>query len=114
MAQKDALKATCTDVGIDPNWDALVASTDGGNLSQTTLWAASRKLLGFQAYRISVMDSHDKPIGACLLYAKRLAPRIWAGAVPRGPLMFVDRPEASAAVIRKIAELSRHQDIRFL
>jgi lipid II:glycine glycyltransferase (peptidoglycan interpeptide bridge formation enzyme) len=107
-------KATCIDVDIDPDWDALVTSTDGGDLSQTTLWALSRKSLGFRAYRISVMDSDDNPVGACLLYAKKMAPQIWAGSIPRGPLMFVDRPEVSSDVIRKIVELSRQQGIRFL
>jgi len=35
---------TCVEASVDPAWDALVEAT-GGDLAQTTLWAASRQRL---------------------------------------------------------------------
>jgi hypothetical protein len=35
---------------VDPAWDALVERTPGGDLTQTTRWAASRRQLGFRCY----------------------------------------------------------------
>ena len=48
---------------VDPAWDALVERTPGGDLTQTTRWAASRRQLGFRCYRMAVTQSDQKLLG---------------------------------------------------
>jgi peptidoglycan pentaglycine glycine transferase (the first glycine) len=102
------------DADIDPAWDALVERTPGGDLAQTTLWAASRRQLGFRCYRLAVTASDQKLICGCMLYAKRLVPGVWLGSIPRGPLVFVDRPDAPATIVREITAFARRRGVWFL
>jgi hypothetical protein len=99
---------------LDPTWDSLVESTAGGDLVQTTLWAASRQRLGFRAFRISLTDSDQTLVGGGLMYTKRLAPGLWLGSIPRGPLTFVDRPGVAPAMLRRFVVLSRQCGVRLL
>ena len=95
-------------------WDASVERTPGGDLAQTTLWAASRRQLGFRCYRLAVTASDQKLIGGCMLYAKRLVPGVWLGSIPRGPLVFVDSPDAPSMIVREITVFARRHGISFL
>jgi lipid II:glycine glycyltransferase (peptidoglycan interpeptide bridge formation enzyme) len=106
--------ATATDADADPAWDALVERTPGGDLTQTTLWAASRRQLGFRCYRIAVIGLDQKLVGGCMLYAKQMMPGVWLGSIPRGPLMFVDRPNAPTTIVQKITAFARRHGVWFL
>jgi lipid II:glycine glycyltransferase (peptidoglycan interpeptide bridge formation enzyme) len=106
--------ATGTDADADPTWDALVEGTPGGDLAQTSLWAASRRQLGFHCYRIAVTASDQKLVGGCMLYTKRLAPGVWLGSIPRGPLVFMDRPYAPSAIVREVTAFARRHGVWFL
>ncbi|HET6375940.1 MAG TPA: GNAT family N-acetyltransferase [Methylocella sp.] len=99
---------------IDPAWDSLVEGTPGGDLAQTTLWAASRRALGFRCYRIAVTKAGQKLVGGCLLYAKRVFSGVWAGSIPRGPLVFVNIPEAALATVQEALALAQREGIFFL
>jgi lipid II:glycine glycyltransferase (peptidoglycan interpeptide bridge formation enzyme) len=104
----------CEEAAPDPAWDARVEAAPGGDLTQTTLWAASRQRLGFRAWRIIVTDADGALAGLCMVYAKRIAPGLWAGSVPRGPLVFADRPAAAASVLSEVVSAVRRRAIRFL
>ncbi len=106
--------ATAIVAGGDPAWDALVEGTPGGDLAQTTLWAASRRQLGFRCHRIAVTLSDQKLIGGCMLYSKRVAPGVWLGSIPRGPLVFVDSPYAPSTTVREVTAFARRHGITLL
>lgn len=100
---------------MEPSWDALVEATAGGDLVQTTRWAAARKRIGFRCLHVMVRDAPDRVLlGGCLMYAKRFAPGIWAGFIPRGPLLFTDCREVAHEVVQQVVALAREHDVRFL
>ena len=104
---------TCVEARVDPAWDALVEAT-GGDLTQTTLWAASRQRLGFRAYRIKVTTTGQELLGGCLMYVKRVAPAWWVASIPRGPLVFTRESSAASAVVREIVASARRGGVRVL
>ena len=104
---------TCVEASVDPAWDALVEAT-GGDLTQTTLWAASRQRLGFRAYRIKVTTTGQELLGGCLMYVKRVAPAWWVASIPRGPLVFAPESSAASAVVREIVASARRGGVRVL
>lgn len=106
--------AMAVDADVDPAWDALVEGTPGGDLAQTTLWAASRRQLGFRCYRIAVMASDRKLVGGCMLYAKRVMRGVWLGSIPRGPLVFADWANAPLMLVREAIALACRHGIWFL
>lgn len=105
--------ARCIETKPDPVWDARVEAAPGGDLAQTTLWATSRQRLGFRSLHVTITDSHGAMAGACIVYAKRLAPGFWAASMPRGPLLFA-APSEAPAVLRQIVAVLRKQGIGFL
>ncbi|HZH27649.1 MAG TPA: GNAT family N-acetyltransferase [Azospirillaceae bacterium] len=112
--EDDRYTGTCEEMGPDPVWDARVAGTPGGSIVQTGRWAASRNRLGFKSYRITVNEADGTLVAGCLMYAKRLGPGTWAGAIPYGPLSFGNRPFRASDVVRTVVALSRQRGIRFL
>jgi lipid II:glycine glycyltransferase (peptidoglycan interpeptide bridge formation enzyme) len=104
---------TCVEASVDPAWDALVEAT-GGDLAQTTLWAASRQRLGFRACRIMIMTAGQELLGGCLMYVKRVAPAWSVASIPRGPLVFTPGCSAASAVVREIVASARRGGIRIL
>ena len=105
---------TCSDAAIDADWDARVAAARGGDLTQTTLWAASRRQLGFGALHVKVRDRSGALAGGCIVYSSRLAPGIAAGSAPRGPVLFTADPAAAMAVLRATIASARRNRIRLL
>lgn len=116
LAKRDSIqRSTCIEAALDPSWDVLVEATAGGDLAQTTRWAAARKRLGFRCLQLMVRDTGGRTlIGGCLIYAKRLGPAVWAGFIPRGPLLFTDCHIAASAMVEEIVALARAHNIRFL
>lgn len=108
------VRATCVEAGLDPVWDRLVAATGGGDLVQSTRWAAARQRLGFRCLRVTVEDAGGSMVGGCLVYARRLGFRFWAGFIPRGPLLFADGPEMASTVLREVLSTARANGIHFL
>ncbi|WP_336489358.1 lipid II:glycine glycyltransferase FemX [Methylobacterium nigriterrae] len=108
-----AYAVTCRDAAIDPAWDAMVEA-GGGDLAQTSLWAASRQRLGFRAWQITVATAGRELQGGCQMYVKRLAPACSVAFVPRGPLLFAADPDAAPAVLRETVAHARRRGVRFL
>jgi lipid II:glycine glycyltransferase (peptidoglycan interpeptide bridge formation enzyme) len=104
---------TCVEASVDPAWDARVEAM-GGDLAQTTLWAASRQRLGFRAYRITIASAEQELLGGCLMYVKRVAPAWWVASIPRGPLVFAPGSSAAFAVVRGIVTAARRAGVRVL
>lgn len=107
-------RTTCVDVGPDTAWDRRVEATAGGDLAQTTLWAATRRRLGFRCLHVTVSRPDGSPVGGCLIYAKRVVPAIWVGFVPRGPLLFAERPQDAETVVREVVAVARRHGVRIL
>jgi hypothetical protein len=103
---------TCVEAGVDLAWDALVEAS-GGDLTQTTLWAASRQRLGFRAYHITSRQLKEL-LGGCLMYVTRVAPACRVASIPRGPLVFTPESSAAFAVVRDIVASARRCGVRVL
>jgi lipid II:glycine glycyltransferase (peptidoglycan interpeptide bridge formation enzyme) len=72
-------------------WDAFVASTPGGEITQTTPWARVRGRLGFEARTLLLRDS-DHLIGGVQILLRRVASVGTIGYVPYGPLLAPGQP----------------------
>ncbi|HYE49998.1 MAG TPA: GNAT family N-acetyltransferase [Azospirillaceae bacterium] len=105
--------AAWTWAGPDAGWDALVGALPGGDLVQSTRWAASRVRLGFRAWRLVVAGPDGQMVGGCMVYATRLLPGCWIASVPRGPLVF-GGGAGTAAVVRGLRLMARRLGIRLL
>jgi lipid II:glycine glycyltransferase (peptidoglycan interpeptide bridge formation enzyme) len=111
--QEHDCAVTCVEASVDPAWDALVEAS-GGDLTQTTLWAASRQRLGFRAYRITVTTTGQELLGGCLMYVTRVAPAWWIASIPRGPLVFTPGSGTASAVVHEVVASARRCGIRVL
>ena len=98
----------------DPVWDALVEATPGGDLTQTTLWAATRQRSGARVCHLRLTAPDGRLVGGCLIQLKRVLPGIWAGAVPRGPVMFTDEPDAARRLVQEMIAAARRRSVRLL
>jgi predicted RNA methylase len=106
-------EVTSVEASVDLAWDALV-EVAGGDLAQTTLWAASRQRLGFRAYRIMITTARQELLGGCLMYVKRVAPAWWVASIPRGPVVFTPGPGATSVVVREIVAAAGRAGVRVL
>ncbi len=86
------------------DWDAFVLQAPGGDLVQSSLWAAAKRPLGFEAHQLTVRNDDDAVAGAALLLLRRLGPLGAVGYIARGPLL---APGAEAAVGRVLDEIER-------
>lgn len=98
----------------DAAWDALVEDAPGGDLVQTTAWASIRQQLGTRVCHLRVHAKDGTLLGGCLMQHRRVLPGIRIGAVPRGPLLFDDRPGAAEQVVRETLAAARRLGIRLL
>ena len=98
----------------DAAWDALVEDAPGGDLVQTTAWASIRQQLGTRVCHLRVHAKDGTLLGGCLMQHRRVLPGIRIGAVPRGPLLFDDRPGAAEHVVRETLAAARRLGIRLL
>jgi lipid II:glycine glycyltransferase (peptidoglycan interpeptide bridge formation enzyme) len=104
---------TCIESGLDPAWDALVEA-QGGDLAQTSLWAAARQRLGFRVFRMTVATPGQELLGGCQMYVKRIAPACFVALIPRGPMLFTPDVSAASAVLREIVACARRNGVRVL
>ena len=97
----------------DPEWDAFVDAAPGGHHAQTSLWAAVKATLGWEAARL--IARRDAEIAGGVQLLVRGLGR--AGAVafaPRGPVLGSDDPELVAVLERAVMRLGRRQGIRYV
>jgi hypothetical protein len=110
----DGLTVRIADAQIDPAWDALVEAALGGDLVQTTLWAATRQRIGARVRHLRLCASDGTPVAGCLIQYRRVLPILSVGVVPRGPLVFVDRPGLAGRMVREMIRAARRAGIFLL
>jgi lipid II:glycine glycyltransferase (peptidoglycan interpeptide bridge formation enzyme) len=97
----------------DPEWDAFVAAAPGGHHAQTSLWAAVKQVLGWDAVRIVLRDG-GAIVGGVQLLTRAVGPGCGIGFAPRGPLV----PEGDDAVLDHLLaaldDVGRERHIRYL
>jgi lipid II:glycine glycyltransferase (peptidoglycan interpeptide bridge formation enzyme) len=105
--------STVTSAQPHAEWDDFVAGLPGGDLVQTTAWAASKQGLGLQA-RLAVVRERGAIAGGGLLIVKRIAPRVAAAYVARGPIAHQSHPWASTVALDALIREARALATRFL
>ena len=98
----------------DPAWDALVEATPGGDLVQTTAWAATRQRIGYRAAHLRLSSAGGRLIGGCIIQFKSTLAGLRIGAVARGPLLFLDEPDAAAQIVHHMVCAARRLRIGVL
>src|SRR5262245_16348561 len=97
----------------DPDWDAFVAQTPGGDHVQTSLWAQVKAAANWRAARVVVAHGQTVVAGAQLLF--RPLPLAGAiGYVPKGPLVAVDDPALRALIMDQLVHAARALHVRYL
>ena len=99
---------------IDRVWDSLVEARPGGDLVQTTLWAATRQRIGVRVYHLRLCTPDGASVAGCLIQCRRVLPKLWIGVVPHGPLMFVDEPGLEQRLISEMIRAARQAGIALL
>lgn len=105
---------TAAEAERDAAWDALVEDVPGGDLVQTTAWASIRQRLGTRVCHLRVHAEDGMLFGGCLMQHRSLLPGLRIGAVPRGPLVFANRPDAADRVVQETIRTARRLGIRLL
>ncbi|CAH2605719.1 Peptidoglycan bridge formation glycyltransferase FemA/FemB family protein (plasmid) [Rhodovastum atsumiense] len=113
-AENGAFALQCDEARPDPAWDAFIGSTPGGDLTQTTAWATARQQIGVKAYCVQMRNAQGRLIGGCIIQARRLAPGMWVGIVPRGPVLATSEPGAAHALLQAIRREARQRGIGVL
>lgn len=88
-------------------WDAFVARIPGGDLVQTSAWAATKRGVGLETELVLVRDRTGRCVGGGLLVVKRLRAGLAAGYVARGPLAHPSVPGTSAVVLDAVIDRAR-------
>lgn len=73
---------------IGPEWDEFVAATPGGDLVQTSGWAATKQDLGVSAHAL-VLRHGGKIGGGAIIHLRSVAPTIRLATITKGPLVGV-------------------------
>jgi lipid II:glycine glycyltransferase (peptidoglycan interpeptide bridge formation enzyme) len=97
----------------DPDWDAFVARTPGGTYQQTSMWAETKSVLGWQPVRVG-LRRHGELVGGFQLLLRRV---LWAGAVAylsRGPVVAGRDREACDVLLGILDDLAREQRVLYL
>jgi hypothetical protein len=106
-------RAVVAEARPDAAWDAAVEAA-GGDLVQTTAWAEVRQRLGFRVLHLRLLDEAGGLHGGCVMQLRRLAPGIWAGAVPRGPVAFDAHPGLAQRLVTEMLAMARRARVRLL
>jgi hypothetical protein len=92
---------------IDAIWDDAVATVPGGDLVQTTRWAATRQQIGMRVHHLRLSTPDGTILAGCLIQCRRILPGLWIGAVPRGPLLFSEEPNLADRLMRELMRAAR-------
>lgn len=101
------------DGAVPLSWDGLVAAA-GGDIVQSSPWAAAKRALGFEAHQMTVRDADDGVLGCALLLLRRFGPLGAVGYIARGPLPAPGREAHSAQVLDEIERAARRLAVRHL
>lgn len=97
----------------DPAWDGFVASHPAGHHIQSALWSELKSRSGWQTARLVITRGGDIVGGAQILY-RRLAWRVNAGYLPKGPLLPPGEESLLPEVLDEIGVHARHLHLRHL
>lgn len=103
-----------TDAASDPGWDAFLDGVPGGDLVQTTGWAATKTALGLRSDLAIVSNDEGACVGGGLLITKRLAPGLAVSYVARGPIALPQAPWASVLALDALINRARSLHARYL
>lgn len=95
-------------------WDAFVARTPGGDLVQTTMWAATKQRLGLETDLVLVRNTAGSCVAGGLLVVKRLRAGISVAYVARGPVADRSSPWASTLAVSSIVDRARALGVSYL
>jgi hypothetical protein len=99
---------------IDPAWDDAVGRLPGGDLIQTTRWAAARQRIGIQVHHLRLCASDGTLLAGGLIQCRRVMPGLGIGAVPRGPLLFTEDPGLADRLMQELVLMARRVGIDLL
>ncbi|MFL5285619.1 MAG: lipid II:glycine glycyltransferase FemX [Rhodopila sp.] len=109
-----ALIVEAAEVCIDPAWDDAVGRLPGGDLIQTTRWAATRQQIGMQVHRLRLSAPDGSLLAGALIQCRRIMPGVKIGAVPRGPLLFAEKPGLAGRLMQEMVLMARRAGIDLL
>jgi lipid II:glycine glycyltransferase (peptidoglycan interpeptide bridge formation enzyme) len=87
-------------------WDALVVAHPAGGFMQSWAWSAFKELEGYQVVRLGIFDG-DRLTGGALAYAFPSPAEAGLVAVPDGPLLDWNAPEATETFQALVGALRR-------
>jgi GNAT acetyltransferase-like protein len=74
----------------DPAWDGFVERCSGGDLVQTTAWAATKRAVGLRASLTTAHGPDNEILGGGLIIVREVLMGLRLGYVARGPLVASD------------------------
>jgi lipid II:glycine glycyltransferase (peptidoglycan interpeptide bridge formation enzyme) len=108
------MDVSMTDAVDAREWDAFVEDTAGGDLVQTTAWAATKRELGLGTRLVVVRRAGEGIVAGALLIVKRVAPLVSVGYVARGPLAASGDRSAAVAALDAAIGAARALGVRYL
>ena len=99
---------------LPSGWDSFVVNARGGDLVQSTLWAAAKRPLGFEAHQLVARDDAGQILGCAQLLLRRMGVLGAVGYIARGPLLASGAEDRSAEVLVEIERAARRLAVRHL
>lgn len=96
-----------------PEWDAFLASTPGGDHTQTGMWAQLKSRYGWDAVRVVATDQ-GRILGGAQLLMRRIRPFGRIGYVTRAPILAAADPALAQALVSELLRIGREQRIAYL
>lgn len=87
------LQLSLDDRARDPEWDRFVDSAAGGHHAQSSLWAEVKRVLGWEALRLTARED-SSIVGGIQVLTREVGLGLSVGFAPRGPLVGADEPQA--------------------
>jgi peptidoglycan pentaglycine glycine transferase (the first glycine) len=104
------------DHACEEDWDAFLERTPGGHYRQSSRWAATKRVQGWSAERLTARRAGELVAGAQLLI--RPLPRVpqlgRLALCPKGPLLHDDDPALATAFVARLHQHCLAQRIRVL
>ncbi len=94
-------------------WDGALAQLGNAHFLQSYAWGEFKRLYGWHADRILIGDA-GQPLGYASLLTRRLAPGLWVGYVPRGPILIQPCADTLAVALASLETLARRRRLLWL
>jgi peptidoglycan pentaglycine glycine transferase (the first glycine) len=97
----------------DPEWDAFLALSAGGDHVQTSMWGQVKRTMGWKPARVMLLEGDQITAGAQLLY-KPVASLVNVGYVTKGPVGVADNPAIARLLINKLHKVCKAHLVQYL